>query len=238
MRKTSFIVQDLLSKIYQRQFPSGKLPTQRELAATYGVSRDTVQRAVRTLVDVGAVRQVQGSGIYLRDPDHVNPLVFNSVTLAPYERIVSRCLSLTCGPATPEEQRMFQAGGPIPVWHVQRLRSVNSMNEQIETSHLPTTLFPDLTKDIVERSIQEYVERKGYRISHFMTTYEPASLTREQADLLGCRRGTPAMHIQTRGILSNGRVYSYSDVMAIDYSVSYIRPFDREVHRARMERRR
>jgi len=32
MKKTDFIVQDLLSKIYQRQFPDGKLPTQRELA--------------------------------------------------------------------------------------------------------------------------------------------------------------------------------------------------------------
>ncbi len=234
MKKSTFIVQDLLSKIYQRQFPAGKLPTQRELAASYGVSRDTVQRAIKTLADVGVVRLVQGSGIYLRDQAHINPLVFNSITLTPYDHIVSTCLELTCGPATLEEQHAFQMPGPIPVWHIRRLRTVNHVNEQIEVSHMPTTMFPDLTREVVEHSIQDYVERKGYRISHFMTTYAPCSLTHEEAEVLACKRTTPAMHIQTRGILSTGRVFEYSNVTAIDYEVSYIRPFDREVHRTRL----
>ena len=233
MKKSAFIVQDLLSKIYQRQFPEGKLPTQRELAVSYGVSRDTVQRAIKTLADVGVVRLVQGSGIYLRDQAHVSPLVFNTLTLTPYDHITSTCLELTCGPATPEEQHAFQVPGPIPVWHIKRLRAVNHVNEQIEVSHMPVAMFPDLSRQVVERSIQEYVERKGYRISHFMTTYEPGALTREEAEVLACKRTTPAMHIQTRGILSTGRVFEYSNVTAIDYSVSYIRPFDRAVHRMR-----
>lgn len=233
MQKSAFIVQDLLSKIYQRQFPSGKLPTQRELAQSYGVSRDTVQRAIRTLADVGVVRLVQGSGIYLRDQAHVNPLVFNSITLTPYDRIVSTCLELTRGPASPEEQHAFQMTGPSPVWHIKRLRTVNHVNEQIEISHMPAAMFPDLTPQVVEHSIQDYVEHKGYRISHFMTTYEPKTLTHEEAEVLACKRTTPAMHIQTRGILSTGRVFEYSHVTAIDYSVSYIRPFDRDVHRMR-----
>ena len=237
MKKSDFIIQDLLSKIYQQQFRSGKLPTQRELARSYGVSRDTVQRAVSALADMGVVRLVQGSGIYLSHLAHVNPLVFNSLTRTSYDRIVSRCLDLSCGPATQDERHVFQMPGPLPVWRIKRLRIVNHVREQIEVTHMPTTLFPDLTRAVVEHSIQDYVERKGYRISHFMTTYTPCALTRDEAELLACKRSTPAMQIQSRGILSTGRVYEFSRVVAIDYSVSYISPFDREGHRGRMGRR-
>ena len=45
MKKREFIVQDLLSKIYQEEFSAGKLPNQRTLAQTYGVSRFTIQQA-------------------------------------------------------------------------------------------------------------------------------------------------------------------------------------------------
>lgn len=235
MKKTEFIVQDLLSKIYQRQFPSGKLPTQRELAASYGVSRDTVQRAVKTLGDIGVINLVQGSGIYIKGQAHINPLVFNSVTLAPYGSITSKCLSLTASPATESEQRAFDLPGPIPIWHIERLRSIDYVPEQIQVSHMPVIMFPDLSREIVEGSIQRYVEGRGYKISHFMTTYSPKALSKDEAELLMCKRSTPSMHIQTRGILSNGRVFECSDVTAINYSVSYIRPFDREIHRTRME---
>ena len=45
--KREFIVQDLLSKIYQEEFIEGKLPNQRELARNYGVSRFTIQQAIK-----------------------------------------------------------------------------------------------------------------------------------------------------------------------------------------------
>lgn len=234
MKKSEFIVQDLLSKIYQRQYPDGKLPTQRELAQAYGVSRYTVQTAVRNLADIGVVELVQGSGIYVRDQFRINPLVFNSLTRAPYAKIVSKCLEFGKGTATAEEVQIFQVPETELVWRFLRLRIVNGVIEQIETSSLPVSLFPDLTPAVVESSIQAYVEAKGYRISHYMSTYAPKNLSRGEAQLLGCRKSEPAMHIQNRAVLSTGRVFEISEVTAIEYAVSYIRPFDREIHRARL----
>lgn len=60
MKKREFIVQDLLSKIYQEEFIEGKLPNQRELARNYGVSRFTIQQAIKNLEEIGIVRVVQG----------------------------------------------------------------------------------------------------------------------------------------------------------------------------------
>jgi hypothetical protein len=43
------------------------------------------------------------------------------------------------------------------------------------------------------------------------------------------------MQITNRAILEDGQVFEYSSIVAIDYSVTYIRPFDREIHRSRID---
>jgi 5'-deoxynucleotidase YfbR-like HD superfamily hydrolase/DNA-binding transcriptional regulator YhcF (GntR family) len=47
--------------------PGSQLPTGHELAATFGVSRMTVQKAIDTLREEGFVRSRSGSGVYVRD---------------------------------------------------------------------------------------------------------------------------------------------------------------------------
>ena len=61
MKKREFIVQDLLSKIYQEEFSAGKLQP-KNLAQTYGVSRFTIQQAIKTLKRSGSSKwyKVQG----------------------------------------------------------------------------------------------------------------------------------------------------------------------------------
>lgn len=75
MRKREFIVQDLLSKIYQKQFSDGKLPNQRAMAEDYQVSRYTIQDAIKNLEDIGIIKVVQGSGMYIQEHFQLNPLL-------------------------------------------------------------------------------------------------------------------------------------------------------------------
>lgn len=235
VKKREFIIQDLLSKIYQEQYTEGKLPNQRDLAKSYGVSRFTVQQAIKNLEEIGVVNVVQGSGIFINKKWVKNPLIFNSLTRTPYDRIDSKMLKLERSLATSEEKQIFQLGEEEEIWTFERLRIVNYKIEQLEISKMPVSLFPDLSQEIVEHSIQKYVENKGYRISHYITSYLPITMTKEQAQLLMCKRSTPAMQIKNRAILEDGRIYEYSDVTAIDYSATYIRPFDREIHRSRID---
>lgn len=233
MKKKEFIVQDLLSKIYQKDFKAGKLPNQRELAKTYEVSRFTIQEAIKSLQGIGIVRVVQGSGIYVQEKWVNNPMIFNSLTQTPYKRISSKMVSLTKNLATLDEQKIFQINETDEVWTFSRIRIVNYKIEQLETSKLPVNLFPDFSKEVVESSIQNYVEGKKMRISHYITSYNPITTDKEQAAILLCKRGTPAMQITNRAMLENGLVYEYSNIIAIDYTVTYIRPFDREIHQSR-----
>jgi len=48
--------------------PGGRLPSQRRLAVTLGVSRSTIREAVNTLSGMGYLTSVQGKGTFIREP--------------------------------------------------------------------------------------------------------------------------------------------------------------------------
>lgn len=233
MKKKEFIAQDLLSKIYQRsalpedQRPT-KLPPERQLAEEYGASRFTIRKALEKLVDIGAVRVVQGSGIFINPGISNNPLVYNSITEKKFAEISFRMLNLHKRRPDKEEQQIFGLKAEDFIWAFTRLRAVNQHNVQIEQARMPFSLFTDLNQKVIESSIQQYVLGKGCQISHSLTHYDAVIVNKAQAELLGCKKGAPAMHILNRGILRDGRVYAFSDIIDIDYSCTYVIPFNQD----------
>lgn len=236
MKKKEFIIHDLLSKIYQNHYPDGKLPTQRQLADFYEVSRYTIQESITKLRDIGVINVVQGSGIFVRKNVNQNPLIYNSITATPYSHIISKPIYLKKEKANEEDQRIFEIGKEDKIWKFQRIRIVNSQIVQIENSRLPYKLFPNLEEKDIASSIQEYVQRNHYTISHYITSYTPVLIGKEEATLMGCKKGLPAMKIQNRCLLRGGIVYEYSEVIALDYSCTYITPFNKENHTQRKQK--
>ncbi|VYT83623.1 GntR family transcriptional regulator [Metakosakonia massiliensis] len=229
MKKKEFVTQDLLSKIYQDN-ASGprKLPPERQLAQEYGVSRFTIRQAVEKLASIGVVRIVQGSGIWINEQARNNPLVYNSITEKRFDQIRFRMISLHKKRPDRDEQQIFGLTDESFIWQFCRLRFVDEEAVQIEISRMPAADFPDLNQQVIESSLQQYVLSKGYHISHMLTTYRAVSVSREQAALLGCKKGSPAMHISNRGILQGGQVYEISDIIDINYTCTYVIPYNRE----------
>lgn len=238
MKKKEFVTQDLLSKIYQSDADGPrKLPPERQLAEEYSVSRFTIRQALEKLVSIGAVRIVQGSGIWINASVRSNPLVYNSITEKRFDQIHFRLISLhKCRPDS-DEQKIFDIDDETFIWAFCRLRYVDDVAVQIEHSRLPVSLFPDLTREVTERSMQKYVLSKGYTISHMLTSYRAICISREQAALLGCKKGSPAMHIINRGMLQGGRVYEISDITDINYTCTYLTPFNHNNLEYRQENR-
>ncbi|MCR9003521.1 GntR family transcriptional regulator [Rahnella perminowiae] len=229
MKKSEFIAQDLLSKIYQNSgsLPD-KLPPERQLAEEYGVSRFTVRKALEKLVSIGAVHIVQGSGIYINPGVSSNPLVYNSITEKKFTEISFKMLDLHKRRPDKEEQQVFDLNTDDFIWAFTRLRRVSQRNVQIEYSRMPAREFGDLNQKTIEHSIQQYVLSKGYVISHSLTRYQAVTVSKEQAYILGCKKGMAAMHITNRGFLQGGKVYAFSDIIDIDYSCTYVIPFNQD----------
>lgn len=235
MKKTEFITQDLLSKIFQHSFISGKLPNQRALAQQYSVSRDTIQKALHQLEDMGIIRSIQGDGIYIKTSALQNPLIYNSLTKNSYSHIQSKVIFLNKIRASIEDQRTFNLKDGQYIWVFQRIRIVNLRIVQIETSKMPFYLFQDLNETVLEHSIQKYVQGTELDISHYITSYTPIVIDKNQAELLQCKPHLPAMKIINRCLLKDGKLYEYSEVIAIDYSATYLVPFNKKIHSDRQK---
>lgn len=229
MKKKEFVTQDLLSKIYQQPGDGPrKLPPERQLAEEYGVSRFTIRQALEKLASIGVVRIVQGSGIWINEHTRGNPLVYNSITEKRFDQMRYRMISLHKKRPEREDRQIFGLTDDDFIWQFCRLRFVDDVATQIEVSRMPATMFSDLNQEIIERSLQQYVLEKGYLISHLLTSYRAIGVSREQAALLGCKKGSPAMHINNRGILDGGQVYEISDIVDINYSCTYVIPHNRD----------
>ncbi len=120
--KAEFIVEDLISKIYQKKYNDSRLPSQRELAGQYHVSRYTIQKVMKQLIDMGLLISRQGSGIFVNEKMRGNPLVYNSATLVPYEDLQSQMIHLKKIPATPKQQKIFNLRETDMVWEFKRIR--------------------------------------------------------------------------------------------------------------------
>lgn len=229
MKKKDFVAQDLLSKIYQQSGTAReKLPPERQLAEDYGVSRFTIRQALEKLASIGVVDIVQGSGIWVNQRARGNPLVYNSITEKRFDQIAFRMVNLHKKLPDREEQQVFGLGEEDFIWQFCRLRYVDNRKVQIEISRMPVKDFPDLNQQVIERSLQLYVLGKGYRISHLLTSYQAVSINKEQAALLECKKGSPAMRIINRGILEGGRVFEISEIVDINYSCTYVIPFNHD----------
>ncbi|AGX06811.1 GntR-family transcriptional regulator [Bacillus sp. NRRL B-14911] len=235
MNKRDFIADDILSKIYQNKYKTGeKMPTERELAVQYEVSRYTIREALKKLVNIGCIKIVQGSGIFVNESRYRSPLIYNSLTEKKFKDIQSKIIYLKkIKPDKNLEQIFDISGDDKKLWEYQRVRIVNYQKMQIETTRLPYSYFPDLNEEEIKKSVHDYVQECDYHISHFITTYTAVNVTKEEAALLNCKKGEAAMKIINRGILQNSKVFEFSEIINLDYSVSYFTPFNPYSHKYR-----
>lgn len=232
-KKTEFIINDLISKIFQQHYMDNRLPTQRKLASVYKVSRFTIQKVLKRMQAIGLIELVQGDGTYIREKARGNPLIYNSLTEVPYQELKSKVLYIKKIVPDSALAWIFNLEEGEQVWEFQRVRAVRSELNQVEIAYMPCSMFPELNKKAVEDSIQNYAMKQRYKLSYFMTNYTPCTLNREQAELLGSKKRTPAMEITSRGVLKTGEVFIYSKICAINYECTYIIPFNKRVHQSR-----
>ena len=85
-RRYETVVDGILELVEARGLQSGQsLPTERELASLFGVSRNVLRQAFGVLEERGLLRTVRGSGRYLReapDDERSKPLTRASVEIA------------------------------------------------------------------------------------------------------------------------------------------------------------
>ncbi|GAB3478708.1 GntR family transcriptional regulator [Amycolatopsis cihanbeyliensis] len=133
------VAADLRERIAAGQYtPGSRLPSERELVDTYGVSRPTIRDAVNMLRAEGIVTAEHGRGAFMADAAARGWTPSSSVKIRfePADDRVAECLGIQAGDEVTARDRVMRANGLVVQLAASRLpRDLTHGNaiEQIDT---------------------------------------------------------------------------------------------------------
>lgn len=160
------IYQDLKNKIETGEYEFQELlPSENQLVLAYGCSRNTVRRAIGSLVTDGYVQTMQGKGIR----NIFQPTVQTTFTIGGIESFRESALRNHQTPMTKvirfeeitaEKKIADRTGFPIgaELYYLQRLHYLDGKALIINHNYFLKDVVSKLTKEIAENSIYDYLE--------------------------------------------------------------------------------
>ncbi|MGH3385556.1 MAG: GntR family transcriptional regulator [Nocardioidaceae bacterium] len=188
--------------------PHSKLPTERDLAERFSVSRLTVRRVLDRLEKDGRVYRVQGAGTFVGEPR-----ISKSVELTSFSEDM-RARGLVPGSRRVQVEKAA-AGADIgfalglspadEVICVQRLRTADDEPMCLERSYLPTALVPDLALQPGDSLYELLVSRYGVRVVRAEQRIRVTVLDPDDAKMLSTAPFSPAFLVERTGFDGRGR---------------------------------
>ncbi len=194
--------------------PGMPLPSEREIAEITTLSRVTVRKAIRPLVEAGLVVQRRGSGSAVAQRGARVEQMLSRLTSFTEDMarrgLQSRSTWLERGLFTPSPEEMVVLGlsSGEQVARIGRLRHAGNETMAIERASLPPDILPDPGR--VEKSLYETLGQNGNRPVRALQRLSAVSLGGKDAALLGVSPGAAALHIERTSYLPGGRVVEYT----------------------------
>jgi GntR family transcriptional regulator len=195
-----------------------RLPPERDLAETFGVSRTTVRQVLDDLERTGLVHRKRGRGGGTFATRTRVSLDFGYLVGIPsYLRAQgfqagAHVVSARMLPADPVTAGELQISTGAMVYDVIRVRLADEVQISLEHARLPVALFPDLLAQRLDDSLYELMaERHGLKVTKAMERLVAVLADEEQAALLGIEVGDPLMAIERVSYDENDQPLEYSN---------------------------
>jgi GntR family transcriptional regulator len=183
--------------------PDDALPSERDLATDFAVSRITVRKALDGLV---------ADGLCV-DKNFAMLTSFSEDMRARGRTPRSVWLKRAAGTVTPEEALALRLSPGTPVFRFNRIRYADDAPMALEYATIVATALPSL--EAVDASLYEALERAGHRPVRALQRLRAVLITSDQAELLKAKPGDAGLLVERLGSLPDGR--------AIEFSQSYYR---------------
>lgn len=199
------------------------LPGEQRLAASFGVSRVTIRRALDALASDGLVSRRMGSGTFVNHPsDSGAPITADATTLLPHLAEMSRAttvklLSFSYGeaPARIAKAMRLESSGWVQI--ACRIR----LMDETPFSHLTTYVPEDIARNYSEQDLAttplfQLLERSGVRITAAEQSVSARLAGPDVASALNVSVGS--------ALLSLDRIVRNEDGRGVEYLSALYRP--------------
>lgn len=191
-----------------------QLPAERDLAEMADVSRVTVRKAVKELVEAGLIEQRRGSGSFVlgtvpKTEQSLSSLIsFSESMKARGKTAFSQILSRGLFPPSPDEMMALGLSPSQRVARVQRLRSADGIPMAIENSSIPSDALPD--PEEVESSLYAVLRRRHLAPNRAIQRVTAINIKGEDAALLGVPENAAILEIERTAFLTTGRPIEFT----------------------------
>lgn len=211
------------------------IPAERDLQATFGVSRSTVRHALRDLTDLGLVRATVGVGtVVIRSRPAVQQSSLRGFTEDLAVRgtpTTAHVVSAVISPPPPHVRDRLELPATEAVLHLVRLRSVAGTPLALMHNFVPASIGIGVDEDFT-RPLYELLERDHERFITYGRDSITARAAREdEAQHLDVSPGTPVLNLKRIAYVEHDRPIEYVEAAVrgdlYEYNVTLLRGKER-----------
>lgn len=210
------IMQVMATRALDDQTP---LPTEQEISSKLGLSRGTVRRCFRDLVDEGRVVRRRGLGTFAAHSRGARGMdiafSFTAEVTALGMKPSSEVLGLKKIASRANVSRRLRIPDETDVWEIRRIRRADGDPMQYVVAYVPCDVCPELSKSDLESSLYALiVDASGCKPAKAVEVYEAVNLDAREAKALGVPAGTAALRTLRTTYDSGGRPFETSVIVS------------------------
>lgn len=146
--------------------PGDRLPTERTFCNQFGVSRATIRRALRRLIDEGTITAFVGRGSFVTAQPLAEPpnalMSFTELAAARGLTPSARVVRAATRAGTPEENSLFDLHAHALVFELERVRLLDEAPIAVDRTRVPLDVAPSIPAvDFATASVYAELERAG-----------------------------------------------------------------------------
>lgn len=201
--------EEIKSMIHTKQLKAGDLlPSEREYAEKYAISRMTVRQAINNLVKEGLVYRVKGKGTFVADKKFEQDLSgltsfsedMRNRGLSPSNRLIS----FDFIEADEQLASTLSISPTDLVCKIKRVRLANNEPVALETIYTPRTIVGEMNYQEFSHSFYDFLEKKlHFKIGFGYQTIEASLASEEEEKYLNIKKNSPVLVMERTTFLHN-----------------------------------
>lgn len=219
------------NKIEEGEYPPGTaIPSENQLAETYGISKLSVRSALQALEYEGILTSIQGKGVYVNGPKDIRDLEsmggYRNRFVEHSAKESTKVLIKAVRKAGPYYSRLLEIDPDDDIWYLQQLYKDGKTPAALAEIYFPYDIIPNLDEmDVRLFSLYDAFCWNNHQPGLVEQKLEVVKLDKQRAKHLGLAEDQAVMELSCRTKDVRGRMIEFSRYFVrgdrTEFSVKY-----------------